>query len=143
MKVLEWLKLNPGRLVTVPGDASLEEIIRRLLSENCLRDVYVISAKKTIIGHLSHKRLAHLLLAEHRPDLTRRQLMERVSGGTAQEYMDACFVSAHPDESLDNVYDRQLEYEIEDMPVIDKQGNILGAINLTSILREIHKQTKY
>ena len=39
------------------------------------------------------------------------------------------------DEELDDVLHRQLEHEIEDMPVLDANGALLGAVNLTRVLR--------
>ena len=62
--------------------------------------------------------------------------MERVAGGTAKDFMNPSFAAAAPREELEDVLNRQLEMEIEDMPVLDRNGTVLGAINLTSVLRE-------
>jgi len=140
MKVREWIRHYPGRAVTVPADWMLEQIIDRLVQEAGLRDVYVIATDGQILGHISHRRLAQLLLAEHRPVHSRRQIMERVAGGTAREFMEPHFVHAHPDEELENVLHRQLERDIEDMPVIDEFGVLLGAVNLTEVLRRVRAQ---
>lgn len=139
MTVGEWIAQHPGLAVTVPDDWSLQQIVNRMLEEPYLRDLYVISENRRVVGHLSHKKLAELVLAEHRPVHTRRQFMHRVAGGTARELMDAHFVSAHPDEELDNVLHRQLEHDMEDMPVIDDQGQLVGAVNLRTVLRDFHR----
>ena len=65
--------------------------------------------------------------------------MERVSGGTAHELMNSEFVYARPDEELDNVLFRQLDHNIEDMPVIDDKGVLLGTVNMTAAIKEIRK----
>jgi CBS domain-containing protein len=61
--------------------------------------------------------------------------MERISGGIAEEIMDSHFVFAQPDEELYNVIYSQLESDIEDMPLIDEEGKLLGTVNMTAALK--------
>ncbi len=61
--------------------------------------------------------------------------MERVFGGSAREIMERDFLTAHPDEALNNVLHRMLEYGVDDMPVVDDTNTILGTINLTDVMR--------
>jgi hypothetical protein len=51
--------------------------------------------------------------------------------------MSSSFASAAPAEELEKLLHRQLEHEIEDMPVLNGAGRLLGAINLTRVLREL------
>lgn len=139
MKVAEWLEGHPAEAVTVMPEDTLETLLERLLAPSCcLRDLYVLLGDGSLAGHISRKRLAAYLLSEHRPVHTRRQLMDRVAGvGSALDFMDRHFPTAAPDEELEDVLHRQLEHEIEDMPVIDASGALLGAVNLTQVLREL------
>lgn len=140
MKVSEWICRYPGQIVTICPESSLEEAVDQLLSEPCVQDIYVVSAENLVLGHLSHKRLACLLLAEHRPIHTRRQIMERVVYGVAGELMEAEFAFARPDEELDDVLCRFVEHDLQDMVVIDEQRVLVGGINLNTVLREIRKR---
>jgi CBS domain-containing protein len=135
MKVSEWLKSHDSAIVTVSSGSPIDEVIARLLNQPCLRDVYVTADDGRLLGHISHKRLAEHLLAEHRPTHTRRQLMERVAGGAARDFMNSAFAVAAPGEELDDVLNRQLEMDIEDMPVVGEDGRTVGAVNLTAVLR--------
>lgn len=135
MKVSEWLTSHDSAIVTVRSGSPLDRVMERLLAETCLRDVYVVGEDGRLVGHISHKRLAEYVLAEHRPAHTRRQLMERVAGGVAGDFMNTTFASAAPEEEIDDVLQRQLEHEIEDMPVIDAKGVLLGAVNLLDVLK--------
>ncbi len=135
MKVSDWINRNPGQAIKVPPDWELDKVIDRMLAEQCLRDIYVVSEDGRVIGHLSHKKLVRLLLSEHQPIHTRRQIMERILGGTAQEIMDSHFVFARPDEDLEDVLYRQLDRDIEDMPVIDDEEKLLGTVNMTATLK--------
>lgn len=87
------------------------------------------------------ERLAEYMLAEHRPVHTRRQLLERVAGaGSAEDFMDVLFPSASREEELEDVIHRQLEKGLEDMPVVVPEGNLLRAVNLTQLLRELRRE---
>jgi len=141
MKIAEWLQRHPAEVVTVSADASLEQVLAVLLSKPGLRDIYVLADDGQVTGHLSHNKLARLVLAEHRPVHTRRQIIERIACGSAREIMSTHFSTAHPEEELDNVLHRQLEHDVEDMPVIDSEGRLLGTINLTELLHEAYKQS--
>lgn len=139
MKVSDWIKLHPTLPVTVTSDESIEQLAETFLSYPNLRDLYISSPAGRILGFIRHRRLAHMLLAEHLPVQSSHQIMERVLGGVARELMERDFVSAHPGEELDNVLNRMLEYEVEDLPVVDDSLTIVGNINLTDVLREALK----
>lgn len=136
MIVSDWLKAHPRHPMTVSAGTSIEEALDRMLEEPCVRDIYIVDGNKRLIGHLSHTRLAECLLIEHRPVHTRRQLMDRVAGGNVAAHMDPELYFANCDEPLDEVISRQLSKQLEDMPIIDNTGKILGAINISDILRE-------
>jgi Mg/Co/Ni transporter MgtE len=143
MKVTEWINQHPGQVRTIAASSTLDEAIDVLLSEQCcLRDIYVVSEQGSVIGHLSYKKVIHMFLAEHKPVHTRRQIMERVARGGVSEWMDTHFAYARQDEELDNVINRQLEQDMEDMPVIDEQGKLLGVINMRKVLQMMREMDK-
>lgn len=139
MKVSEWMSRFPGQIVTIEPESSLEQTIDHMLAGACVQDIYVVSGDDVVVGHLSHKRLAGLLLVEHRPIHTRRQIMERVVLGSVEELMAGEFIFARPDEELDDVLCRFVDHDLQDMPVLDEQGLLIGGINLNTVLREIRK----
>ncbi len=139
MKVSEWIERYGTTAITVTPDTKMDDVIDRLLERPAARDVYVVSPGGRVVGHLSYKKLAMAFLADHRAMHTRRQLMDRVAGGAARDFMDGSFTWAGPDEELDNVLARQLEHDVEDMPVLDDNGALLGMVNLTAVLRELRR----
>jgi len=134
MKASDWIKLHPKLPTTVEPEASIETVIDLILTTPCLRDVYVASREDILVGYISHHRLSQLLLAKYRPVNTRRQLIERVVAESAKEIMETHFATAHIDEELDEVLNRQLNSRVEDMPVLDDSDLPVGVINLTQIL---------
>lgn len=139
MKVSDWLRKHPIQAGVVQQDWSLEKIMEKLLSNSRLNDLYVLDSNNQVIGHLSYKKLAKLVLAEHCACHTRSQILERVVTGSAAELMEAHFASAGPDENLDEILYRQLDHWVEDLPVINPQGELLGVINLSDVLLEVMK----
>ncbi len=140
MKVSHWLSTHPTHEGVVGEDWSLEQIMQKLLGNSRLNDLYVIDANKVVIGHLSYKKLAKLVLAEHCRCHTRSQLLERVVSGNAVELMEIHFASAKPDEDLYEILFRQLDHWVEDLPIINQQGRLIGVINLSDVLLEVMKK---
>jgi CBS domain-containing protein len=134
MKVAEWIARRPARLATVAPDTPLAELADRLVAEPGLRDLYVVDEGGLVVGHISYRRVARLVLAEYRRAHSRRQLVERVAGGVARELMDRDFARARPDEELDNVVHRLLERDLDDLAVIRPDGTPAGAVRLSDLL---------
>jgi predicted transcriptional regulator len=139
MKVSEWIDAHPGLPATVDAGADLEAAVERLFAEPGLRDIYVVDEWNRVLGHLSHQRIAHLLLVDHRAVHTRRQLMERVGErGSVDELMESQFPYCRPGEDLDDVLHRQLSNQTEALPVLGEGNVMLGAVVLTEVMRHFH-----
>lgn len=140
MKVLEWIEAHPDLPATVNAGADFETAVERLFAEPGLRDIYVVDERNRVLGHLSHRRIAHLLLVDHRAVHTRRQLMERVGGrGSVDELMENQFPYCRPGEDLDDVLHRQLCNQTEALPVLGEGNVLLGAVVLTEVMRHFHR----
>jgi len=139
MKVSDWLLKHPTHAGIVHEDWSLEQIMQKLLSNSRLNDLYVIDDNNRVIGHLSYKKLAKLVLAEHCHYHTRSQILERVAAGSASELMEVHFATASADENIDEIIFRQLDHWVEDLPVINEKGELLGVINLSDVLLVVMK----
>lgn len=142
MKVSEWLDQHPNLPGVIMEDSPLEQIMEKLLSNSRLVDLYVLNDKNQVIGHLSYKKIAKLVLAEHCNCHTRSQILERVVGGSAVELMETHFASASPEEEVHEVLYRQLDHWVEDLAVIDQHGQLKGVINLADILLLVMKSNR-
>lgn len=141
MKVGRWIERFPGAAITVAADTPLASVLDAMLAQTGRRDAYVLAADGRVAGHLGFRRLAELFLAEHRPENTRRQLMERIAGGVASDFMSAQFSYARQDEDLYDVLHRQLEHRVEDLPVLGADGRLLGTVNLSAVLAEFRRRS--
>ena len=141
MKIAEWLERHPVEGVTVGREASLEEAARALLAEPECRDVYVTDAEGRVVGHLGFRRLAGVLLSAHRPTHSRRQIIDRVARGPVREYMDSRFLAARVDEKVHHVLHAHMERRVEDIPVLDEEGRLVGVIRLVDLVRSAVEPT--
>ena len=61
MKVSDWLEQHPKEARIVRENWSLEQIMKKLLSDSRLTDLYVLDSENQLIGHLAYKKLAKLV----------------------------------------------------------------------------------
>lgn len=146
MKVGEWLQRRagaagghapgtvPAGVATVTAETTLEEAVDRLLRDEGTREVFVIDDDGRLIGHLPHRRLASLLLAELRPRHSRRHLAERALRGTVRELMHRPHL-VRMDDGFEHAVHCLLERGDESLPVVDESQRLVGIISLTDVLR--------
>lgn len=139
MKVDDWIKKTGYETVVLKLDETVDEAVDKMLDSSGARDLFVVDENEKLVGHISHKRLAHYVLAEHRSEQSRRDILHRVASVHASDLMDSHIVFARMHEELDNVLHRMLDNDIEDLPVIDEDGKLCGLVNLTAILRAVRK----
>ncbi|MGC9458079.1 MAG: CBS domain-containing protein [Halothiobacillaceae bacterium] len=132
----KWLEKHPLSPVTVPLGASLEAAGEALLAEPAARDLYVLDPSGRPCGHLSLRQIAGLLLAAERPTHSRRQLIDRIAfvRGPVEDYMDSHVLRIGLDERISDVLHHFMERRIEDIPVLGRDGCIVGVIRLRDLL---------
>lgn len=140
MKVSEWVNQYPRQLMIVKPEDTLEKVTELMLSGEGIREVYVQSASGYLCGCINYKKLAAMLMIHHLPIHTPRQMMDRVAGGVAHEVMDSHIVSCQMREYLDDVIFRQIEHEIEDMPVLNELEHVVGVIHQRDVVRYLSKE---
>ncbi|GGE67734.1 hypothetical protein GCM10011533_20070 [Streptosporangium jomthongense] len=142
MKISEWLNTHPAKALTVSGESSLQDAARLLLDDPAGRDLFVLNAEGQVCGHLGFWHVATLLLAELRPTLSLRELIERITLGTVADHMDDQVMCAGVDEDIDDIlhkhdlFQQHVERRVEDIPVVDEHHRLLGVIRLSDLLRD-------
>jgi CBS domain-containing protein len=63
--------------------------------------------------------------------------MEKVAGGPPRQKINTHIPTPTPDQKLDNLQQRHIEQNKEDMVVVDSDGVLLGAVSLTAVLKAL------
>lgn len=135
MKASKWLEHHPAEALTVATTDSLADAATTLLAHPDSRELYVLDEEGRVCGHLGFRRLAGIFLAHLRPTHSRRQLVERITPSTVREYMDERVLYMRPDERISEVLHQHMERRVEDIPVVDDNGRLMGVIRVADLLR--------
>ena len=142
MKTSEWLKTHPVTALTVAGESSLEDAARVLLDDPAGRDLFVLDPEGRVLGQLGFWHVATLLLAELRPTQSLRELVERITLGNVADHMNDQVLTVGVDDDVEDIlyqhdlFQQHVERRVEDIPVVDEEGRLLGVIRLSDLLRD-------
>lgn len=139
MNVGEWVAREPGRELAVDPEADLESMLEAYLDNECIRDVFVVDADRRVLGWISGRRLARLVLGDYSHRQSPRELRERLGDTRAKRVMDPHFVSASPGESIEHVVARLVDGPQDDLPVLDEDGRLVGVIHLRALLARVRQ----
>ena len=142
MKTSEWLKTHPVTALTVAGESSLEDAARVLLDDPAGRDLFVLDPEGRVLGQLGFWHVATLLLAELRPTQSLRELVERITLGNVADHMNDQVLTVRGEDEVEDIlyqhdlFQQHAERRVEDIPVVDEEGRLLGVIRLSDLLRD-------
>ncbi len=114
-----------------------------------LRGIFVVDANQRLTGVITrHDLLAWASVAFGPPGLqTRfsfRRLVQIAHATTAKEacHPHSHLAAVHPDDPLDLALGRMVVHHLIDVPVVDREGKILGDLRLTELLARTLKPPK-
>ena len=127
-------KIEP---ITVSEDATLDEVVRKMLSFHRDRAVYVIDREGILRGIISLGDISRHLLSEgvyhgerHIPG---RRILSTFMAEKAADIMTRSIIATSPEEGLDRMVEKMIDHGLKVMPVVDSEGKLLGSINLLDI----------
>ena len=133
-------------VVSVKGNADLHEAAR-LLSENRISGMPVIDNENRVIGVVSEADILVLagMKKEHSfKDILRNILGEpvpaRTGGDRVEEVMSLPALTISEDEDIRTAAVILDERRIKRLPVVDKQGKLIGIVSRADIVRAISKK---
>jgi len=135
ISIKDLLPFSPTDPAVVSSDAALREVAKKMIEDLRTREVYVLDEKGHFLGVITLRRLARCIFSSEIPErLSPTSLLELVSAQTAEDL--ALRKPAYVDE--DDVFERLMEvmfrYDINEIPVVNKDKTIVGNINMLEIL---------
>jgi len=134
--VREVYRLVVTNPIVVTKDMHLHEVIDRILSDPRTRSAYVVDEKRRLIGMIGLKQMlsaieGSLSLSQKNGDAAghRARNVPSLAEDCISEPVTIC-----EDDQLSTALKRMLRHNLEDLPVVDQDGVLIGELNGFEIL---------
>lgn len=125
------------RPITVYGDATIDEVVDKMLAFQRDRAVYVIDGEGILTGIISLGDISRHLLSEgiyhgesHMPG---RSILSTFQAEKAADIMTRAVITTLPEEELNSMIKKMIDLRLKVIPVVDSSGKLLASINLLDI----------
>jgi CBS domain-containing protein len=142
LSVREFLRVLPHRvdLATVSRTTPLREVVRTMVAGHRRRIVYVVDADGALEGAISLDSLKDTIFRYYLDTqvgdalVVTEHLLEIFASETAQDLMETGLITCHEDESLQEVIARMIEGNLKDLPVLNREGRLIGDVDILCLL---------
>ena len=137
MKIREILDcIGPRESPVVDWNSNIDDVIRIMADFIHSRLVYVVDEEKRLKGTISvGTLLRHIYPHHYEGKIHPHGILERITAEAARHIMDKRSISTTPDETVDRVLRRMARSGVKEIPVLDKEGCIIGDITAIDLLR--------
>ncbi|HEY93980.1 MAG TPA: CBS domain-containing protein [Dehalococcoidia bacterium] len=141
VSVGEVYKLDGTASEQISQDESIEFVINRFAENPGLRAIFLVNVNNRFSGLITRGNLLryiHLQVygGQGRPDLTISELYRYIHAKNALDLVSEPpqHVSLKETDTLKTALEMMMDYELDVLPVVDKQNRILGDLRLSEIL---------
>ena len=138
IKIKDLVDHEPTSPLVVQKNASLVQIVSLICKHNDPRDVYVVNDSNKLLGIIPFRNILRLVCNEYLPRLSRREIFEIIIPSSAEDLMLIIFDSLLPDDNVEELSAKLLTDCINEIPVVDSNGKLVGTIKLSVLLNFIH-----
>jgi CBS-domain-containing membrane protein len=152
IQVADVYKLHGNASITVAEDVSLEYILTYLGHEQGIRGIFLVDSKKKFSGVITSadiRNWAHIKLfgGKGRHEIRISDFYRIANAEKARDLVrgDYRSLGVRETDNLQTALDRMLDSEEDIIPVLDREGHILGDLRLSEVLLkalEVGKQGK-
>jgi len=121
---------------SVQGDASIEGAVEALSQSVYSHIVYVTDETQVLQGVITEETLVKYLFIHYHDDmLDTRALISRALSEQASDLMRNERLKASASDNLDFILEEMIACKVDEVPVLDEGGRILGDITMKDIIR--------
>jgi len=137
MKISEVLDcISPREIPIIDLNSHIDDVIRIMADFIHSRLVYVVDEEKRLKGTISvDTLLRHIYPHHYEGKIHPHGILERITAETACHIMDKRSITTTPEETVDNVLKRMASSGAKEMPVLDKEGCIIGYMTAIDLIR--------
>jgi len=134
------LAISRSRPSLVAADASLEQVIAKLIEDQTTREVYVVDADQRYFGVITLRRLAHVVFLHEHPDTSSAtSMLELISVENAGDICLQKPAYVREADSLEQSLRVMFTFDINEIAVIDDAHRIVGSLTMMEIIRAWHE----
>jgi CBS domain-containing protein len=136
LKVRDLLPLSQTEPAVVPAEASLREVAHKMVEDLKTREVYVVDRERRFLGVITLRRLARWAFASELPgELSPTELLDFLSSKTAGDLALRKPAYVREEDTLERLLGVMFRYDINEIPVVDAEGRIVGNLNMLELLK--------
>jgi len=130
--VKDCYKTENPKLEIIGPEAKLSDIFKSLKIHKESRTVFVIDKDRTLLGLID----VQLLLKTISTQLVKQDSLTNFSVVWADQAKDVMIkpTSVSPEDTIEVVLKKMVESKMEDLPVVDKEGKVLGSVSCFELL---------
>lgn len=122
---------------TVFEDVDLVDIVHVFINNPMLHHICVVNNEGRLIGLINRKRIFKSIFSHHVTARSRvSNLLRFLTAETSGEIMVTHIITATEEDNIDDVIKNMIEHNIREIPIMDKEGRVIGFITLLRIMKE-------
>jgi CBS domain-containing protein len=145
VKIGDVYEIMVGKPALVYDDALLEDAVEAMTVNHVSRKVYVIDSEGKLLGMISIetllKKVGYLVGVRETGVISFLKFVTGIFKEKVTEFMQNPITVTNEHKVLDALQ-KMVEYHLNDLPVIDEEGKIIGELNSLEILEEAKKLFK-
>lgn len=137
MKISEVMKsIGPREIPIIDWNSHIDDVIRVMADFIHTRLVYAVDEEKRLKGMISvGSLLRHIYPHHYEGKIHPHGILRSITAETARHIMEKCSITTTPEESVDKVLRRMARSGVKEVPVLDKEGYIIGDITAIDLMR--------
>jgi len=121
----------------VSEDVDLLDIVHVFINNPLLHHICVVNSEGRLHGLINRKRIFKRIFSHHVAARSRvSNLLRFLTAETSGEIMVTHVITATEEDSIDDVIRNMIEHNIREIPIMDKEGRVIGFITLLRIMQE-------
>lgn len=137
MKIREVMdSIGSREIPLVDWNSHIDEVIRVMADSVHTRLVYAVDEEKRLQGTITAgSLLRHIYPHHYEGKIHPHGILKNITAETARHIMKKCNVTTTPDESVDEVLRRMARSGVKEVPVLDREGHVIGDITAIDLMR--------
>jgi CBS domain-containing protein len=112
-------------------------LVSEFVKNPALHHICVVNEEKRLLGLINRKRLfKHIFLHHIAPDTRVSNLLGLLTAEKSSDLMITHLITCSEDDSIYDVIKNLIEHKIREMPVLDREGRVLGFITILMIMKK-------